>query len=101
MATEIKVILQRRITERHETTISEKLLPFLPGVVVAKNLPHQLDPHQVAQQGVDGDHLEEQEGASHEHQNVVAGEVVQKVLRRWREESGDSVSFVKTILRSG
>lgn len=55
---------------------------WLPRVMVAKDLAHKLDPHQVAQQGVDSDHLEEQEGASHKHHHVVAGEVVQEVL--WR-----------------
>lgn len=53
----------------------------LPGVVAAKDLPHELHPHQVAQQGVDRHHLEEQEGPSHKHQHVAAGEVVQEVLR--------------------
>lgn len=65
---------------------SEKLLPRLPGVIVAKYLSHQLHPHQVAQQGVDGDHLEEQEGPSHKHHHVASGEVVQEVLWRKREQ---------------
>jgi len=48
--------------------------------VAAKDLAHDLDPHQVAQQGVDRDHLEQQEGPSHEHQHVAGGEVIQEVL---------------------
>lgn len=49
---------------------------MLPGVMTAEDLPHQLDPHQVPQQRVDGDHLEQQEGPSHKHQHITAGEVV-------------------------
>lgn len=49
--------------------------------MAAEDLPHQLHTHQVAQQRVDGDHLEEQEGPSHEHHGVAAGEVIQEVLR--------------------
>lgn len=54
--------------------------------MAAEDLPHQLHTHQVAQQGVDGDHLEEQEGPSHEHHGVAAGEVIQEVLRREEAE---------------
>lgn len=50
--------------------------------MAAEDLPHQLHTHQVAQQGVDADHLQEQEGPSHENQYVAAGEVIQEVLRR-------------------
>lgn len=57
----------------------------LPGVRAAEDLAHQLHAHQVAQQGVDADHLEEQEGPGHEHHGVAAGEVIQEVL--WREDS--------------
>lgn len=44
--------------------------------MIAKDLAHHLHPHQVPQQGVDCDHLEQEESPSHEHHHITAGEVV-------------------------
>lgn len=44
--------------------------------MIAKYLAHHLDPHQVPQQGVDCDHLEQQEGPSHKYHHITAGEVI-------------------------
>lgn len=49
--------------------------------MAAEDLAHQLHSHHVAQQGVDAEHLEQQEGPSHEDRGVAAGEVIQEVLR--------------------
>lgn len=54
--------------------------------MISKDVPHQLYPHQIAQQGVDGYHLEKQEGPGHEHHNITAGEVIQEVL--WEKQCG-------------
>lgn len=44
--------------------------------MLAKELTHHLDPHQVPQQRVNCDHLEQQERPSHEHPHITAGEVI-------------------------
>lgn len=53
---------------------------IVPGVMVSKELTHDLNPHQVPQHRIDRDHLEQQAHPSHEDQNIVAGKVIQEVL---------------------
>lgn len=48
----------------------------LPGVMIAKHLAHHLDSYQVSQQRIDRDHLEQQEGPSHKHHHITAGEII-------------------------
>lgn len=56
----------------------------IPWVVLAKNLAHDLHPYKVAEQWVDGGHLEEQARPCNEHPDVATGEIVQEVLRGGR-----------------
>lgn len=44
--------------------------------MIPKDLAHHLDPYQVSQQGVDCDHLEQQERPSHKNHHITAGEVI-------------------------
>lgn len=48
----------------------------LPGVEIPKELAHHLDTYQVSQQGVDRNHLEQQQGPCHKHHYITAGEVI-------------------------
>ncbi len=48
--------------------------------MVPKDLPHQLHAHQVPQQRIHRGHLEQKTSPRDKHQDIAAGEVIQKVL---------------------
>lgn len=79
-----------------------------PGVLITKDLSHQLYPHQIPQQRINGGHLEQKKGPRYKHQDVTAGKIIQKILEHNKSKievigcdqrvSSDVLMFQATLL---